>query len=202
MEQHRADYVESKETGEILQVQKSKKFDDKNCGAKSQVLGCLETLLLIFHGLRCLKCHWYRWDRTPEKWPILCAQLTLVLSEGFGPNDLQKCLPTPAVLCFCGSNFSVCPQSCFTSLHLVISHSTGINTLFPGTGSSAGSGWSSPPTWRSVRCLTVFTLPVTKPLFGKHKNFLLLQYFYPGAGWKSPERPSLTKATCGESPCL
>lgn len=114
----------------------------------------------------------------------------------------QKCLPTPAVLCFCGSNFSVCPLSCFTSLHLVISHSTGINTLFPGTGSSAGSGWSSPPTWRSVRCLTVFTLPVTKHLFGKHKNFLLLQYFYPGAGWKSPERPSLTKATCGESPCL
>lgn len=116
------------------------KFDDTgcvwNCEAKSQVLGLSWDLAAVFHVLRSLKCQWYQWDRTPEKSPISCglgqcAQLTLVLSKGFGLNDLQKCLPTPAVLCFCGSNFNICSQSCLTSLHLVISHSTGINTWFP-----------------------------------------------------------------------
>lgn len=40
---------------------------------------------------------WYRSDKTPEKSPISCgpgqcAQLTLLLSKGFGLNVLQKCL--------------------------------------------------------------------------------------------------------------
>lgn len=52
MEQHRADYVESKETGKITGTEEQKNVMIKAVceavGQKVRVLGCLETLLLDF----------------------------------------------------------------------------------------------------------------------------------------------------------
>lgn len=186
------------------------KFGDNSCvwscGGEVRVLGCLETLLLFFMfwevskvpvtgGTGHLKNHLFHVILgSVLSWSWFWARaLGWVISR----SAFQPQLSCASVVLI--SVFVV--RVVLTSLHLVISHWTGINTLFPGTGSSAGTGWFSLPTWRSVRCLTLFVLSVAKYFLENH-NFLLLQWFYPSAGWKSPERLSLTIATSGESPCL
>lgn len=184
-----------------------KKFDDKgcvwSCGGEVRVLGCLETLLLFFvfwevtvtGGTGLLINHLFHVILgSVVSWPWFWAR---ALDWMISRSAFQPQLSCASVVLI--SVFAV--RVVLTSLHLVISHWTGINTLFPGTGSSADTGWFSPLTWRSVRCLTVFLLSVEKHFFEKH-NFLLVEWFYPRAGWKSPERLSLTMATSGESPCL
>lgn len=144
------------------------KFDDKgcvwNCGGKVRFLGCLKTWLLFFMVWEVssvmVQIGQDTWKITHFMWSWAMCSADPVFEQGLWTECTPEVPPTPAVLCCCGSNFGICPQSCLTSLYLVISHSTGINTLFPGTAFSAGSGWSSPPTWR---CLTSLSCQLQNP---------------------------------------
>lgn len=179
------------------------KFDDKgcvwSCGGKVRFLGCLETWLLFFMVWEVSSVMVQdTWKITHFMWSWAMCSADPAFEQGLWTECTPEVPPTPAVLCCCGSNFGICPQSCF-NISLLGDFPLDRNQYLVPWNCFFSRQWLILTTYLEVS--DIFVLSVTKSLFENH-NFLLFQWFYPSAGWKSPQRLSLTKATSGESPCL